>query len=153
MPIQPGKHPGGSAEATAETGRITERASLQPKKCGYSLFQREILIVNEVCIFSTLEQIMSEKYWWTSYGNFNPWSQCPSRPDPGEVLLFFLEKRGIGSEEQVSFLIDLLDLQKSMIYNILKGEGLDSITQKPRDSSSCKCFKSMSGKSLSSSGS
>src|SRR5215470_9036636 len=72
---------------------------------------------------------MSEKDWWHSYGPFKRWSECPTRPDPGEVLLFYLEKRGIEPDEQVAFLIDLLDLQKSMVYNILKGEGLDSISR------------------------
>src|SRR5215469_14684425 len=72
---------------------------------------------------------MCETYWWTCYGPFNPWCQCPTRPDPGEVLLFYLGKRGIGPDEQVAYLIDLLDLQKSMVYNILKGEGLDSISR------------------------
>src|SRR5690348_14611863 len=72
---------------------------------------------------------MSEKDWWSNYGSFKQWSECPSRPDPGEVLLFFLEKRGIGPEKQVEFLIDLLELQKSMVYNVLKGEGLDSIAR------------------------
>lgn len=72
---------------------------------------------------------MSEKDWWSSYGPFKKWSECPSRPDPGEVLLFYLEKCGVEPDEQVAYLIDLLDLQKSMVYNILKGEGLDSISR------------------------
>src|SRR5579859_2211440 len=72
---------------------------------------------------------MSEKDWWREYGSFRRWIACPSRPDPSEVLLFYLQKRGIPPEEHVSFLIDLLDLQKSMVYNILNGEGFDSISR------------------------
>src|SRR5579859_4762630 len=72
---------------------------------------------------------MSEKDWWSSYGPFKRWSECPTRPDPSAVLLFYLEKRGIGPDEHVAFLIDLLNLQKSMVYNILNGEGFDSISR------------------------
>jgi tetratricopeptide (TPR) repeat protein len=72
---------------------------------------------------------MSEKDWWSSYGPFKRWDECPTRPDPGEVLLFYLEKRGIEPDEHVAYLMDLLDLQKSMIYNILKGEGFDAISR------------------------
>src|SRR5579859_6155244 len=72
---------------------------------------------------------MSEKDWWREYGPFRRWTECPSRPDPSEVLLFYLQKRGIPPEEHVSFLIDLLDLQKSMVYNILNGVGFDSISR------------------------
>src|SRR5262249_4944768 len=50
-------------------------------------------------------------------------------PDPVDVLLFYLEKRGIEPEQQMAYLTDLLHLQKSMIYNILKGDGFDSITR------------------------
>src|SRR5579859_4407331 len=73
--------------------------------------------------------IMSEKDWWGCYGPFKRWGECPSRPNPNDVLLFHLQKRGIQPEEHVSFLIDLLDLQKSMVYNILNGEGFDSISR------------------------
>jgi len=72
---------------------------------------------------------MSEKEWWTGYGPFKRWNECPSRPDPRKVLLFHLQKRGIQPEEHVSFLINLLDLQKSMIYNILNGDGFDAISR------------------------
>jgi len=72
---------------------------------------------------------MCENYWWSTYGKFSPWRECPTRPDPGEVLLFYLAKREIPPEEHVSFLSDLLDLQKSMVYTILKGEGFDSISR------------------------
>src|SRR5579859_5536206 len=72
---------------------------------------------------------MSEKEWWRDYGPFSRWTEYPSRPDPSEVLLFYLQKRGIRPEEHVSFLIDLLDLQKSMVYNILNGESFDSISR------------------------
>src|SRR5579859_4215426 len=72
---------------------------------------------------------MSENDWWSSYGPFKRWSECPTRPDPSAVLLFYLEKRGIGPDEHVAFLIDLLNLQKSMVYNILNGEGFDSISR------------------------
>ena len=72
---------------------------------------------------------MSEKDWWSCYGPFKKWNECPSRPDPVDVLLFYLEKRGIESDNHVSYLMDLLGLQKSMVYNILKGEGLDSISR------------------------
>jgi len=64
---------------------------------------------------------MSEIYWWSTHGTFNPWRECPTRPDPGDVLLFYLTKREIPPEEHVSFLSALLDLQKSMVYTILKG--------------------------------
>ena len=53
---------------------------------------------------------MSEKDWWSMYGHFKRWRACPTRPDPSEVLLFYLRKRGIQPEDHVSFLIDLLDL-------------------------------------------
>src|SRR5579859_7836639 len=72
---------------------------------------------------------MSEKDWWNGYGTFKRWNECPSRPDPSEVLLFYLQKRGIQPEEHVSFLMDLLDLQKSMVYNILSGQGFDAISR------------------------
>src|SRR5579859_2541840 len=72
---------------------------------------------------------MSEKDWWSMYGHFNRWRFCPTRPDPSEVLIFYLKKRGIPPEEHVSFLIKLLDLQKSMVYNILNGEGFDAISR------------------------
>lgn len=60
---------------------------------------------------------MSEEDWWSCYGPFRKWKECPTRPDPGDVLLFYLEKRGIEPTEQIAYLIDLLDLQKSMVYN------------------------------------
>src|SRR5262249_21414459 len=72
---------------------------------------------------------MSKNNWWTRYGPFKPWRECPTRPDPGEVLLFYLARRGIGPDEQVAYLSDLLELQKSMVYNILKGECLDTIAR------------------------
>src|SRR5437762_378023 len=72
---------------------------------------------------------MSEKHWWRDHGSFKKWQECPTRPDPGEVLLFYLEKRGIEPAEHVTYLMDLLDLQKSMVYNILKGAGFDSISR------------------------
>jgi hypothetical protein len=72
---------------------------------------------------------MSENDWWSSYGPFKQWSECPSRPDPAEVLLFYLEKRGIGPEEQIAYLMDILGLQKSMAYNVLRGEGFDAISR------------------------
>jgi len=72
---------------------------------------------------------MCESYWWHCYGKFSPWRECPTRPDPGEVLLFYLEKRGIQPDEQIAYLSDLLDLQKSMVYSILKGESLDTISR------------------------
>jgi len=59
--------------------------------------------------------------WWSIFGPFSPWSECPTRPDPGEVLLFYLAKRGIGPDEHVAYLTDILELQKSMVYNICKG--------------------------------
>src|SRR5215470_6522417 len=88
-----------------------------------------ILRVRCLSVTSLVEKKMSENYWWTVHGPFKPWRECPTRPDPGEVLLFSLAKRGIGSDEQVDFLSDLLELQKSMVYNILKGEGLDTISR------------------------
>src|SRR5579871_4888300 len=72
---------------------------------------------------------MSETYWWQDFGPFKPWSECPTRPDPGEVLLFYLAKREIPPENYVSFLSKILDLQKSMIYNLLKGYGFDTISR------------------------
>ena len=72
---------------------------------------------------------MSEKYWWTEFGCFQPWKQCPSRPDPAEVILFYLEKQNIEPEKYVTYLMDKLNLQKSMVYNILKGDALDSISR------------------------
>ena len=72
---------------------------------------------------------MSEKHWWRDHGSFKKWRECPTRPDPGEVLLFYLQKRGIEPAEHVTYLMDLLDLQKSMVYNILKGAGFDSISR------------------------
>ena len=72
---------------------------------------------------------MSEKDWWSNYGSFTRWRECPTRPDPAAVLLFYLRKLDIKPEEQIDYLMDLLDLQKSMVYNILKGEGFDSISR------------------------
>ena len=72
---------------------------------------------------------MSDNNWWHCYGPFNPWRECPTRPDPGEVLLFSLARCGIGPDEQVAYLSDLLELQKSMVYAILKGESLDTISR------------------------
>src|SRR5437773_1597583 len=71
---------------------------------------------------------MSEKDWWSYYGSFKRWRECPTRPDPADVLLFYLRKLDIKPEEQIDYLMDLLDLQKSMVYNILKGEGFDSVS-------------------------
>src|SRR2546429_512188 len=72
---------------------------------------------------------MSEKDWWRDYSSFRKWHACPTRPDPGEVLHFYLVKRGIAPAEHVAYLMNLLDLQKSMVYNILKGEGFDTISR------------------------
>src|SRR5437762_6995260 len=72
---------------------------------------------------------MSEKAWWTNYGSFHPWQKCPTRPDPAEVLFCYLERRGIERAEHVTYLMKLLDLQKSMIYNVLQGEGFDAISR------------------------
>ena len=72
---------------------------------------------------------MSKNLWWSAFGSFHPWKRCPTRPDPGEVLLFYLERRGIEPAAYVSYLMDLLHLQKSMIYNVLRGEGFDMITR------------------------
>src|SRR5216110_3445327 len=72
---------------------------------------------------------MSEKAWWTNYGSFHPWKKCPSRSDPAEVLFCYLERRGIERAEHVTYLMKLLNLQKSMIYHILQGAGFDSISR------------------------
>src|SRR5215470_10947801 len=88
-----------------------------------------ILRVRCLSVTSLVEKKMSENYWWTVHGPFKPWRECPTRPDPGEVLLFYLARHGIGPDEQIAYLSDLLELQKSMVYNILKGEGLDSISR------------------------
>lgn len=72
---------------------------------------------------------MSETFWWQKYGSYHPWKKYPMLPDPGQVLLSSMDRRGIDPEQRVDYLMDLLDLQKSMIYNILKGEGLDSISR------------------------
>jgi transcriptional regulator with XRE-family HTH domain len=72
---------------------------------------------------------MHEKEWWQEYGSFQRWKWCPSRPDPIEVLLCYLAKRGIGPERHVPYLMDLLGLQKSMVYMLLKGEALDTISR------------------------
>jgi hypothetical protein len=45
------------------------------------------------------------------------------------VLLFYLEKRGIEPEQRIDYLMPLLDLQKSMVYNLLHGEGFDQISR------------------------
>src|SRR5437763_1291864 len=42
---------------------------------------------------------MSGKDWWREHGTFQLWKMCPTRPDPGEVLLFYLEKRAIDRME------------------------------------------------------
>jgi len=72
---------------------------------------------------------MSAKEWWSSYGSFHPWKKCPTRPDPKEVLLFYLEKRGIRPERYLPYLMDILTLQKSMVYHILQGDGFDTISR------------------------
>jgi hypothetical protein len=72
---------------------------------------------------------MCETYWWSEVVPFQPWKLCPSRPDPVAVLLYYLEKRGIEPDEHVGYLMDLLDLQKSMAYNVLRGDGFDSISR------------------------
>src|SRR5579859_805017 len=72
---------------------------------------------------------MSEKDWWSLFGSFKRWKKCPSRPDPSEVLLFYLERRGIRASEHVGFLVEKLGLQKSMAYNVLNGEGFDAISR------------------------
>jgi tetratricopeptide (TPR) repeat protein len=72
---------------------------------------------------------MHEKDWWLDYGPFKRWNECPTRPHPVDVLLFYLEKRGIDPGEHVAYLMDTLDLQKSMAYNVLRGEGFDSISR------------------------
>jgi hypothetical protein len=72
---------------------------------------------------------MCEKQWWSTISPFQSWKRCPTRPDPVEVLLFYMERRGIGSDERVTSLMDLLDLQKSMVYNIFKGDGFDAISR------------------------
>jgi len=72
---------------------------------------------------------MSKKYWWSCYGPFEPWDKCTSRPDPVEVLLFYLDRRGIEPEQRVAYAMKLLNLRKSMVYNLFKGEGLDSISR------------------------
>ena len=64
---------------------------------------------------------MCNTYWWSVYHHFKPWKRCPTRPDPGEVLRFYLRKHGISEKEEVSYVSDLLELQKSMVYNILCG--------------------------------
>src|SRR5437764_6804718 len=88
---------------------------------------------------------MSEKDWWSDISSFQPWKRCPTRPDPGEVVQFYLEKQGIGPEKQIAYLIDLLDLQKSMIYNLLKGEGLDAISRCRRLATALKIPPSLLG--------
>jgi len=72
---------------------------------------------------------MGKTSWWNDAGPFQPWNRCPSRPDPGMVLRFYLERRGIRSDEQVGYLMKLLKLQKSMVYHILQGEGFDLISR------------------------
>jgi hypothetical protein len=66
---------------------------------------------------------MNERYWWADFGPFRPWRKCPTRPDPAEVLSHFLRLRGIALEGWVPYLMDLLNLQKSHVYNILNGNG------------------------------
>jgi len=72
---------------------------------------------------------MSENDWWSCYGPFKRWFVCPSRPDAAEVLHFSFKKCDIPEYDYVYYLSDILDLQKSMVYNVLKGGGLDSITR------------------------
>ncbi len=68
--------------------------------------------------------------WWSSYGPFKKWKECPTRPDPVEVLLFYLGKRGVEPDEQAFYLMDLLDLQRSSISGLLQGRtGWDSISR------------------------
>jgi tetratricopeptide (TPR) repeat protein/DNA-binding XRE family transcriptional regulator len=72
---------------------------------------------------------MSENDWWSDYGPFQQWNRCPSRPDPVEVLHFSLERQGIKPEKHAASLMKLLDLHQTMVYDILKGETLDSISR------------------------
>lgn len=72
---------------------------------------------------------MSETLWWQEYGPYHSWQKYPMLPDPGQVLHFYLDRRGIDPEQQVDYLMDVLDLKKSMIYNILRGDGLDAISR------------------------
>src|SRR5216110_408809 len=75
------------------------------------------------------ECFMREHVWWRDYGSFPRWQECPSRPDPAEVLLAYLKLRGIEPAQQVDYIMDLLHLQKSMAYAVLKGKGFDSISR------------------------
>src|SRR5437763_9666759 len=72
---------------------------------------------------------MSKNPWWRECWPFQAWKKYPSRPDPAEILLFYLERRGIDSEHYVPYLMDLLALQKSSVYNVLQGEGFDAISR------------------------
>src|SRR6266566_9689846 len=72
---------------------------------------------------------MSEIDWWGEYGPFQRWKRCPTRPDPVEVLHFSLERQGIKPEKHAASLMKLLDLHQTMVYDILKGETLDSISR------------------------
>lgn len=73
---------------------------------------------------------MSETFWWHNYGSYHPWKKYPTLPDPGQVLLSYMDRRRIAPEQRVFSLMKLLGLQKSMAYKILQGDGLDSISRR-----------------------
>src|SRR5579859_3576140 len=68
-------------------------------------------------------------YWWLAFGNFSPVDEREQRPDPLEVLLFFLDRTGVTPEKRASKLIQLLGIKKDVAYAILKGEWFDSIAR------------------------
>jgi tetratricopeptide (TPR) repeat protein len=72
---------------------------------------------------------MSKKSWWKGRYPFERWNKCPTRPDPVEVIYFYLDRQGIKPERHVDYLMKLLGLHQAMVYRIFKGQGLDSISR------------------------
>src|SRR5579859_2328773 len=66
------------------------------------------------------------RYWWSSFGEFSPLDERAHRPYPLEVLIEYLDRAQVEERKRAEALIEK-GLKKTMVYELLSGEGFDSL--------------------------
>src|SRR5579859_311897 len=69
------------------------------------------------------------RYWWQTFGDFAPADEREQRPDPLEVLVFFLDRMEVSQKHRVATLMEILGVKKTVVYDLFNGKGFDSIAR------------------------
>src|SRR5579859_4471900 len=69
------------------------------------------------------------RYWWQTFGDFAPADEREQRPDPLEVLVFFLDRMEVSQKHRVATLREILGVKKTVVYDLFNGKGFDSIAR------------------------